>query len=297
MEVELYLHIDDEVQAAGSSVYGELSIKTQIPLSSVQVEIFLSLKESVKGRSGDSNQKQPAEKLVKSKRELSTCSFPYNSLNPGSTYIKFEIDLPSNLSSSCIIDNNSNVGEISYKVKATLKAQGVVKGACSKDIQIAPQITGIKMLEHSIQLRGCCLNYGSVIIYSNFPSLACKYNDVLDISLDFNTSNCSVPITQISYELWKKVHLRDKDKNTQTSMNLITRGLESMDVKPREALLSASTVAIKINLKEVQDKVKKHVSIISEYIHCEYSIKLTVTAQTCCGIIQGSFTRPLMIHF
>lgn len=296
MEVELYLYIEDEVHQAGSSVYGELSITTQIPLSSVQIDIFLSLKESVDFRSSD-QLKQSLDKLVKSKKSLSNCTFPYNYLNPGSTYIKFELELPSILASSCIIDNNSNIGEISYKVKATLKSEGTIKGTCGKDIQISPHVTGIAILEHNIQLRGCCLNYGSVIVYSNFPNLAWKFNDIVDISLDFNNANCSVPITQISYELWKKVHLRDSDKNTQTNMDLITRGLESMDVKPREALLSASPVAIRINLKEVQDRIQKHVSIVSEFIHCEYSIKFTVTAKTCCGLIQGSFTRPLMIHF
>lgn len=296
MEVVLHLQIPDKSQSAGSSIEGELSISTQAPQSSVQIDIFLSSQESVNFRSLDSNTHHCSDKSFKTKKSYSALSFPFETLDAGTSTLNFKLSLPPTLPPSCLIDSNSDIGKISYKLKSVFKSESCSKASCSVPIQITPQTTGASVLDHVVGLRGCCLSYGSVQITSVYPVQSWRLSDSIDFSLDFNNSNCSVPITQISYELWKKVHLRDNNKNTESSSTLITRGHEKLALRPREALLASGHVPVKICLDQVQNRTQGHVSTVSEHISVEYSLKFTVFGKTCCGLVQGSFIRALMIH-
>ena len=296
MEVDLHLQIAADCQAAGSPLLGELLITTQVPFPSVQIDIFLSSKESVDIRSLDSNTKRCSDKLLKLQNSISTLSFPFTTLDAGSTCINFKLDLPANLPPSCLIDSNSDLGEISYKLKAAFKSADSTRATCSKSVQITPQLAGVAVLDHRVELRGCCLNYGTVQVVSTSPVPSWKLNATIELALDLDNSDCSVPITHITYELWKKVQLRDAGKHTETSATLVARGLEPLALKPREALLSGGQVAVRIDLGRAQNRVQGHVSALSEHIHVEYSIRFTLLGRTCCGQVRGSFARALMIH-
>jgi hypothetical protein len=285
----------EESAVAGSSLFGELSITAHETISNLELEIFLAYKENVDFRTQDLNT-TCTDKIVKNKKQFGKVLFKYATLH-GTTNIKFELDLAKDLPAACQILTNGDLGKIAYEVKAVLKSQNFQIAKCSKQIRIIPYLTGTQMLEHSIQLRGCCFNYGTVTIFSNFSSLGWKINDVMNISLTINNTKSSASIIQVNYELWKKIHLRDNNKNTETSTVLVTRGLESVSIGPSGALTSESNVGIKINLREVQEKIEGHVSTIADFINCEYSLKFVLTAKTCCGKMQASFIRPLTIHF
>ena len=285
-----------EYAEAGDEVLGELVISNKEILTNITIELSILCRENVNFRSLDNGTTACSDKIASQKSKHAESVIKYNELNNEGHSVKFILKLPKNLQPTCYVEGLGDVAYVEYNVRARLQSEGKTLAKASSFITILPCATGIPSLEHIVNFRGCCLNYGSLNIVTMCPKLSWRLNEIINIELSLNNSKSSVKILNISFELWKHIKLRDKHNNFESCSTLIHRGSEQVNFAYGESLTAEGVVNVRINLNNCSDKLEKHVTSIGELLCCEYVVKFLLSGKALCGTLEAGFSRPLVIR-
>lgn len=296
METCLLLqNITDKI-AAGDELLGELIISGPNTLSDVIIEFSVICRENVNFRSLDNGTTLCSDKIAYQKSKSCQKVISFDELNSHRHSVKFMLELPKNLQPSCYIEGFGDVACIEYSLVAKLLSEKKKLVKTCSIITVLPCQSGISSLEHSVNFRGCCLNYGTLSIVTVYPKVSWVLGETVRIELAFNNSNSSVKIIGLNFELWKHIKLRDKQNNFESCSTLIHRGNEQLNLGYGKSLTAEGNVNLTINLKHCLDKLENHVTSIGELICCEYIVKFVLTGTTRCGLVEASFSRPVVIR-
>lgn len=296
MEDLLSLQNISEYAEAGEEVFGELEIKNKDILTNITIELSIICRENVNFRSLDNGTTVCSDKVASQKSKHAESVFKFSELKKEGHSIKFILKLPKNLQPTCYVERLGDVACVEYYIRACLVAEGKNLGKTSSSITILPCAAGIPSLEHLVNFRGCCLNYGTLNIVTMFSKLSWQLNETISIELSLNNSKSSVKILNIGFELWKYIKLRDKHNNLESCSTLIHRGSEQVNFAFGDSLTAEGVLNIRINLNNCSDKLENHVTSIGELLCCEYVVKFVVSGKAFCGTLEAGFSRPLVIR-
>lgn len=296
METCLLLqNITDNI-AAGDELLGELIINSEGTLTDVSVEFSVICRENVNFRSLDNGTTHCSDKVAYKKSKHCQKTLNFDELNGHRNSVKFLLDLPKSLQPSCYIEGFGDMACIEYSLVAKLSSGKKKLLKTSSVITVLPCESGMSSVEHSVSFRGCCLNYGTLSIATKYPRVSWGLQDLVSIELGLNNSNSSVRIIGLSFELWKHIKLRDKESNFESCSTLIHRGNEQLNLGHGKSLTAEGNVNLSINLKQCSGKLENHVTSIGELICCEYIIKFVIIGKVMCGLVEASFSCPIVIR-
>jgi Arrestin (or S-antigen), C-terminal domain len=299
MELEKIVNIEffnlETIVYAGNVLKGSVKINDPDPELNYTLEVILKGRERIKLRSFDEDNQVCSdftenieicnEKLIK----------PLNFLDSSSSTVDFALETKEKYPGSFNLKHLNDTATISYKLLGILYSNNQKISSTKTWIQIIQYKSFKSPQDHALILKKCCCKYGTINISYNLnkANWSIKENFNIDIYIDNHLSKANI-IASV-HELWQKISYKDTKNHFESFTKLIFRENNKLSIASGQSFLTGNVLNIKIPLLELTELFNENYSTTSDFINCEYYLKVIFTSKAYFYKFESYFFIPFTI--